>query len=44
LLKLDEMSLKEAADRSGASVDSLKIAVHRAVKSLRKRLSGWRVP
>jgi RNA polymerase sigma-70 factor (ECF subfamily) len=38
LLKLKEMSLKEAALASGRSVSALKVAVHRAVKTLRKRL------
>lgn len=36
LLKLEEMSLKEAALVSGMSVASLKVATHRALKSLRK--------
>jgi RNA polymerase sigma-70 factor, ECF subfamily len=38
LLKLREMSLKEAARASGRSVSALKVAVHRGIKSLRKRL------
>lgn len=38
LLKLKEMSLKEAAAVSGTSIVSLKIATHRALKSLRKML------
>jgi len=38
LLKLQEMSLQEAAQTSGKSVSALKVAVHRAIKSLRKRL------
>jgi RNA polymerase sigma-70 factor, ECF subfamily len=38
LLKLKEMSLKEAALVSGRSVSALKVATHRAIKSLRKRL------
>lgn len=38
LLKIRQLSLKEAAGESGASVDSLKISVHRALKSLRKML------
>jgi RNA polymerase sigma-70 factor (ECF subfamily) len=38
LLKLKEMSLKEAAQASGRSVSALKVAVHRAIKALRKRL------
>lgn len=35
LLKLKEMSLKEAAQVSGMSVASLKVSMHRALKSLR---------
>lgn len=35
LLKLQELSLKEAADRSGMSIAALKVATHRALKSLR---------
>jgi len=35
LLKLQEMSLKEAADRSGMSIAALKVATRRALKSLR---------
>lgn len=38
MLKLQEMSLKEASERSGMSVASLKVATHRALKSLRKIL------
>jgi RNA polymerase sigma-70 factor (ECF subfamily) len=38
LLKLNEMSLKEAAAASGMSVAALKVATHRAVKNLRKLL------
>jgi RNA polymerase sigma-70 factor (ECF subfamily) len=38
LLKLKEMSLKEAALASGRSVTALKVATHRAIKSLRKLL------
>jgi len=36
LLKLREMSLKEAATETGMSVAALKIATHRAMKNLRK--------
>lgn len=36
LLKLKEMSLKEASTASGMSIASLKVNVHRAVKNLRK--------
>ncbi len=35
LLKLQEMSLKEAAERSGMSIAALKVATHRTLKSLR---------
>lgn len=38
LLKLDELSLREASDHSGQSVSALKVGVHRALKSLRRRL------
>ena len=38
MLKLREMSLKEAAIASGTSVGSLKVSVHRAVSALRKVL------
>lgn len=38
LLKIRQLSLKEAAGESGASVDSLKISMHRALKNLRKML------
>lgn len=36
LLRLKEMSLREASAESGMSIASLKVNVHRAVKSLRK--------
>ena len=36
MLKLEEMSLKEAADQSGMSVAALKVATHRGLKNLRK--------
>jgi len=39
LLKLKEMSLKEAATASGMSITSLKVAPHRALASLRKVLA-----
>ena len=38
MLKLRDMSLKEAAAVSGMTVAALKVATHRAVKSLRKVL------
>lgn len=40
LLKLKEMSLKEAAAASGMSVAALKVATHRALKRLRKMLGS----
>jgi RNA polymerase sigma-70 factor (ECF subfamily) len=39
LLKMEEMSLQEAAQASGQSVSSLKVATHRAIKSLRRLLA-----
>ncbi len=44
LLKLKEMSLKEAATASGMSVASLKVATHRALKNLRKMLGDRSEP
>ena len=38
LLKLEERSLKEASAKSGMTVASLKVATHRALKSLRQIL------
>jgi RNA polymerase sigma-70 factor (ECF subfamily) len=38
LLKLREMSLKDAARETGASVASLKVATHRGLKALRRLL------
>jgi RNA polymerase sigma-70 factor (ECF subfamily) len=38
LLKVKEMSLKEAAAATGMSISALKVAVHRAIKSLRAAL------
>jgi RNA polymerase sigma-70 factor (ECF subfamily) len=38
MLKLREMSLKEAAAASGTSVGALKIATHRAMDALRRKL------
>lgn len=39
LLKLKEMSLKEASSSSGLSIAALKVATHRAVQSLRRLLT-----
>jgi RNA polymerase sigma-70 factor (ECF subfamily) len=38
MLKLNEMSLKEAAMASGRSIPTLKVATHRAIKNLRRIL------
>jgi RNA polymerase sigma-70 factor (ECF subfamily) len=40
LLKLQEMSLKEASAQTGSSVGALKIATHRAMASLRRALGA----
>lgn len=40
LVKLRELSLAEAAAHSGGSAGALKVAVHRAMKTLRERLAG----
>ncbi len=40
LLKLGQMSLKEASAASGMTIASLKVATHRAIKSLRRALKG----
>jgi len=40
LLKLKEMSLKEASVASGMSIAALKVAMHRGLKALRLRLAG----
>ena len=42
LLKLQELSLKEAAAASGTSVGALKVASHRAMAALRKALGTKR--
>jgi RNA polymerase sigma-70 factor (ECF subfamily) len=42
MLKLKEMSLKEAANASGRSIAALKVATHRAIKNLRQLLNGER--
>ena len=40
LLKLKEMSLKEASAATGMSIAALKVATHRGLKALRKMLTG----
>ncbi|MBU6296724.1 MAG: sigma-70 family RNA polymerase sigma factor [Alphaproteobacteria bacterium] len=40
LLKLKELSLKEASAATGMSIAALKVAVHRGLKALRLRLAG----
>lgn len=42
LLKLKEMSLKEASEATGLSIASLKMATHRALRTLRTLLSDRR--
>ncbi|MCK1446672.1 sigma-70 family RNA polymerase sigma factor [Bradyrhizobium sp. 48] len=42
LLKLKEMSLREASDATGLSIASLKMATHRALRNLRTLLSDRR--
>ena len=44
LLRLQEMSLAEAANQSGQSVGALKVAMHRALKSLRRLIRGTEDP
>lgn len=39
MLKLKEMSLKEASEASGMSVAALKVAMHRALKALRAEMA-----
>jgi RNA polymerase sigma-70 factor (ECF subfamily) len=38
LAKLEDLPLAEASARSGLSVGALKVATHRAVRALRRRL------
>lgn len=40
LLKLHEMSLKEASQATGVSISALKVSVHRAIKTLRVSLKS----
>lgn len=40
LLKLEELSLAEASARTGQSVTALKVATHRAIAALRRRVLG----
>lgn len=40
LLKLQQLSLVDASQRTGKSVTALKVTVHRAIKSLRARMRG----
>ena len=43
LLKLRELSLKEAAAATGVSSGALKVATHRAMTALRRILAGGEV-
>jgi RNA polymerase sigma-70 factor (ECF subfamily) len=40
LMKLQEMSLKEAAAATGMTIGALKVSVHRAMAALRKALGA----
>ena len=40
MLKLGEMTLREASEASGTSISALKVACHRAVKALRSNLAA----
>ena len=40
LLKLQELSLAEASAQTGSSVTALKVATHRAIGALRRKLGG----
>ncbi len=42
LLKIKELSLREASDMTGQSIESLKIATHRAMHSMRRLLAKYR--
>jgi len=44
MLKLSEMSLREASKLSGRSVGALKVATHRAIGNLRRLLNGGGAP
>jgi RNA polymerase sigma-70 factor (ECF subfamily) len=39
-LKLQELTLAEAAAQTGTSVTALKVATHRAIAALRRRFGG----
>ena len=43
LLKLQELSLKEAAAATGVSSGALKVATHRAMSTLRRKLTGGEI-
>jgi RNA polymerase sigma-70 factor (ECF subfamily) len=40
LLRIQELSLKDAAEASAQSVGSLKVACHRAMKALQRAMGG----
>lgn len=40
LTKLQDLTLQEASARSGMSIGAIKVATHRAVQTLRRRLTG----
>ena len=40
LTKLQDLTLQEASARSGMSIGAIKVATHRAMQTLRRRLTG----
>jgi RNA polymerase sigma-70 factor (ECF subfamily) len=40
LTKLQDLTIQEASARSGMSIGAIKVATHRAVQTLRRRLTG----
>lgn len=40
LLKLEQLSLSEASERTGMSISALKVATHRAMSALKRKLTG----
>jgi RNA polymerase sigma-70 factor (ECF subfamily) len=43
LMKVDGLSVREVAGATGLSEGNVRVIAHRAYKSLRDRLSGWRL-
>ncbi|MFN6265182.1 MAG: sigma factor-like helix-turn-helix DNA-binding protein [Alphaproteobacteria bacterium] len=40
MTKLQDLTLQEASARSGMSIGAIKVATHRAMQTLRRRLTG----